>query len=238
MEKLNLCKLTPLGRMPLNQKIYESLKHLILNGDIPPGAKLNESQVAQQMDTSTTPVREAFRQLAAEGLIKIEPWKGAVVQEYSTDEIQEVFQCRQVLETLALDLTISRLEKLSTREEIFRQMEEDIALSEGEDAFSGFVGRNSGIHNFWIRGSGNRRLMSLMESLNDVLIHDRNFSAMDEQRRREIVDEHREIFQAVRLLNREEARAALIRHIEKGYQYSLKIRRIEEERQTKCPMMK
>ena len=228
MNTTNIICIIPLGRQPLSHLIYESLKQLILEGDIPPGSKLNETQVAERMNTSTTPVREAFRLLASEGLVKIEPWKVVVVQEYSTDEILEVFQCRQVLETLALDLTISRMERLPNREEELRRIEEDIALSEGEDAYSGFVGRNSGIHNFWIKGSGNRRLLLLMENLNDVLLHDRNMSAMDEKRREEIIAEHREIFRAVRVLDREGARAALTRHMENGYQYSLKIRNQED----------
>lgn len=213
----------PVGRQPLNQKIYENLKQLILEGTIPPGTKLNETQVARQMGTSTTPVREAFRLLAAEGFLKIEPWKGAVVQEYSTDEIMEVFQCREVLETLALELTISRLASAPDREEALERIGKEIALSE-EDALSGFVDRNSGIHDFWIRGSGNHRLMALMDSLSDVLLHDRNVSAMDEDRRREIIQEHRQIFEAVRKLDQEAARAALVRHIQNGYRYSLKIR--------------
>ena len=87
MKTTNINGILPLGRQPLSQKIYESLKQLILEGDIPPGSKLNETQVAERMNTSTTPVREAFRLLASEGLVKIEPWKGVVVQEYSTDEI-------------------------------------------------------------------------------------------------------------------------------------------------------
>ena len=174
--------------------------------------------------TSTTPVREAFRLLAAEGFLKIEPWKGAVVQEYSTDEIMEVFQCREVLETLALELTISRLANAPDREAALERIDKEISLSEGEDAFSGFVDRNSGIHDFWIKGSGNHRLMALMDSLSDVLLHDRNVSAMDEQRRREIIQEHREIFEAVRELDQAKARAALVRHIENGYRYSLRIR--------------
>ena len=213
----------PVGRQPLNQQIYESLKQSILLGNLQPGTKLNETQVARQMGTSTTPVREAFRLLAAEGFLKIEPWKGAVVQEYSTDEIMEVFQCREVLETLALELTISRLAGAPDREAALERIGKEIALSE-EDAISGFVDRNSGIHDFWIRDSGNHRLMALMDSLSDVLLHDRNVSAMDEDRRREIIQEHRQIFEAVRKLDQEAARAALVRHIQNGYRYSLKIR--------------
>lgn len=232
MKKKNIPGIAPLGRMPLSQRIYENLKRLILEGGISPGTKLTECQVAKQMDTSTTPVREAFRLLASEGFVKIEPWKGVVVQEYSTLEIQEVFQCRQILEALALDLTISRLENLPEQEEALRRIEEDIVLSAGEDTFSGFVERNSDIHDFWIKGSGNHRLIALIENLNDVLLHDRNISAMDPKRRFEIIEEHREILLAVRALDRERAQAALRRHIDNGYQYSLHIRKNERREHT------
>ncbi|MEG1849364.1 MAG: GntR family transcriptional regulator, partial [Oscillospiraceae bacterium] len=70
MDDKKIGGIRPVGRQPLNQKVYESLKMSILCGNIAPGVKLSENQVALQMDTSTTPVREAFRMLAAEGLVK------------------------------------------------------------------------------------------------------------------------------------------------------------------------
>lgn len=214
----------PVGHQPLNQQVYENLKLSILNHAIAAGTRLAESQVARQMGTSTTPVREAFRMLAAEGLVSITPWKGAVVQEYTLNEIQEVFQCREVLETLALDLTISRLAETPDAEERIRRMREAVERSQEETTLSAFVNLNSAIHDFWITGSGNRRLIGLMETLNDVLLHDRNLSAMDERRRREIVGEHREIFAAIQTMDRERARKALQTHIRKGYGYSETVR--------------
>lgn len=226
MKKKSIPGIGPVGRRPLSQQIYETLKLSILEGQLSPGTRLTECQVAEQMGTSATPVREAFRLLASEGFVKIEPWKGVLVQQYSALEIQEVFQCRRVLELLALDLCIARLEQQPRREEVFRQIEEQLALSEEEGADS-FVGRNSHLHDFWIKGSGNRRLMLLMENLNDVLLHDRNVSAMDPLRRQEIVEEHRAILAALKELDRAKAQAALQRHIDKGYQYSLRIREKE-----------
>ncbi len=224
MEENKIGGIQPVGRQPLNQKVYESLKMSILNGSIEPGAKLSENQVAARMNTSTTPVREAFRLLAAEGLVRISPWKGAVVQDYTPDEILEVFQCRQVIETLALDLTITRLEQMPDREAAIRKVDEELALSQKEEALTTFVTLNSDIHNFWIRGAGNQRLVVLMDSLNDVLLRDRNVSAMDSVRKGEIVQEHREILSAIKALDRERAREALTRHIRNGYEYSLKVR--------------
>ncbi|MEG2203793.1 MAG: GntR family transcriptional regulator [Oscillospiraceae bacterium] len=224
MDDKKIGGIRPVGRQPLNQKVYESLKMSILCGNIAPGVKLSENQVALQMDTSTTPVREAFRMLAAEGLVKIEPWKGVVVQEYSTDEIVDVFQCREIIETLALDLTITRLEQMPSRADAIRKIDKEIVLSQSEAGTSTFVNLNSRIHDFWIRGAGNQRLVVLMDNLNDVLLHDRNVSAMDETRKQEIVQEHQDIFLAIRELNRERAKEALIRHIRNGCAYSLRIR--------------
>lgn len=219
-----LSAVTTVSRKTLNQKVHEALKLLILQGKIAPGTKMNEVQIAHQMNTSTTPVREAFRMLAAEGLVKIEPWKGVVVTEYQTDEILEVFQCREALELLALELTMRQLEKSPQREEEIRKIDLEIERSRSS-GLTEFVNLNSGIHDFWIRGSGNRRLMQLIETMNDVLLHDRNVSAMDETRRTQIIEEHVAILEAIRDQDEDKAKSALLEHIRRGYEYSLAIRK-------------
>lgn len=212
----------PISRQTLHQKVYENLKMLILNGDICPGTKLNETSVAKQMNTSTTPVREAFRMLAAEGFVKMEPWKGIVVQEYDKDEIEDVFQCREALEILGIELTIEKLKQMNNPEKSIKQIDDEIIRSENCQTLTEFVKLNSGIHNFWIKGSGNARLSALMDNLNDVLLHDRNISGMDGKRRREIIDEHVAILKAIRDMDSEKAKAALVLHIRNGYNYSIK----------------
>ena len=217
----------PIKRQTLHQKIYKSLKMMILSGDIAPGTKLNETAVAKEMNTSTTPVREAFRLLESEGFVKMEPWKGIIVQEYNIEEVESVYQCREALEILGIELTIERLKNSDDREEAFRKIDREITLSENCGSIGRFVDINSGIHNSWIEGSGNLRLKNLMDSLNDVLLYERNLSAMDETRKKEIIAEHIAILKAVRALDTEKAKEALHEHIKNGLEYS--VRRLKEK---------
>lgn len=211
-------------RKTLNFSIYETLKSMILNGDLPPKHKLNETQIAMEMGTSTTPVREAFRMLAAEGLVQIEPWKGAVVQQYNVNDVKEVFQCRARLECLAMELLMEKLKADPKREGKLKKLKDMVEQSREERNVTKFVQINSAIHDFWIYGAGNQRLIGLMNSLNDALLHDRNVSGMDDKRRMEIVEEHMQIADAICRLDAEAAVAALQRHIDIGCRYSIMIR--------------
>lgn len=216
--------IAPVVRQTLNQRVYESLKLLILNGEIAPGTKLNETQVAEQMNTSTTPVREAFRMLSSEGFVKIEPWKGVVVQEYNTDEVLNVFQCREALELLAIELTIEKLKKMENPFTEINLIADAIEISKKSTSLTDFVNHNSNIHNFWINGAGNSRLNVLMDMLSDVLLYDRNMSAMNDTRRLEIIAEHVAILEALCKMDTEAAKEALRYHIRKGYDYGMTIR--------------
>jgi len=78
----------------LNQKVYRVLKEAIIKGFLEPGTKLLENKIATQMGVSRTPVREAIRKLAAEGLIKIAPNQTLIVTEVSLEDVKEVLQIR------------------------------------------------------------------------------------------------------------------------------------------------
>lgn len=211
-------------RKTLNQIVYETLKNMILDGSLPPNAKLNETHTAQEMGTSATPVREAFRMLAAEGLVRIEPWKGVVVQAYTSDDVLEVFQCRERLECLALELCMDRLRQAADRPQQMIRLRDLVRGSLSDEGVTHFVQINSALHNFWIHGSGNRRLIGLMDSLNDMLLHDRNVSANDDERRLSIIREHEAIVDALERMDQPAAVEALRLHIRQGCRYSLDMR--------------
>ena len=63
-------------------------------------------KIATKLEVSPTPVREAFRMLAADGIVEIIPWKGVFIKKYSIEEIEEAYQCREVLEIIAVNLCI------------------------------------------------------------------------------------------------------------------------------------
>lgn len=204
-------------RQTLNRTVYEAIKHSILKGDIPAGAKLSEVQMGKQLGVSATPVREAFRMLSMEGLIQIDPWKGAVVQGFSKQAALENCQCREALELLALRLF---MKKMTEKElDALRYM---IHAARTTTDISEFVRTSSAIHDVWIKGSGNSKLQLMIGQLSTVTLRERNVSASDNLRRAEIIKEHARLLEALESRDTARAEEVLSSHIRKGFEYSLK----------------
>ena len=91
-----------ISRIPLNEHVYRTLVELIVNGSFAAGTELKEQHLAKQMNVSATPVREALKRLASEGLVEIIPYRGAVVRTLNQREITEAYACREALEHLAI----------------------------------------------------------------------------------------------------------------------------------------
>lgn len=87
----------------------ETLRQAILNGQLPGGTRLVQTTVAELLDVSTTPVREAMRDLASDGLIKFDAHRGGIVTELNHDDMEEVYLIRQRLEPLAIELAIPHM---------------------------------------------------------------------------------------------------------------------------------
>jgi DNA-binding GntR family transcriptional regulator len=96
-------------RQSLTVAVADKLRDQIIRGEIPEGAQLRQDAIATQFQVSRIPVREALRQLDAEGLIAIVPNRGAVVPALSPDDIEELFSIRALLEPEVLKLSIPRL---------------------------------------------------------------------------------------------------------------------------------
>ncbi|KUK14315.1 MAG: hypothetical protein PWQ16_78 [bacterium] len=148
---------------PLNQKVYRVIKEAILKGELEGGSRLVETQLASQLGTSRTPVREAIRRLAVEGLVELIPNQGAFVTKFSLKDIENVFQIRSVLEGLAVKLFAKRcgaeeIENLKRKLERMKKVAEErdvIAYSELDAEFHRFI---------WF-SSGNERLSRMLESI-------------------------------------------------------------------------
>jgi len=99
----------PVNGIPLNRaaEVYEQLRLAIVKGSIRPNERLIESELAEQLDVSRTPVRESMLRLAGDGLI-ISRGRGWIVREHSPEEIQEVFEVRAALEGFAAGLAAQR----------------------------------------------------------------------------------------------------------------------------------
>jgi DNA-binding GntR family transcriptional regulator len=89
--------------------VAEMLRREVLSGDILPGTRLRQSEVAARYETSTTPVREAMRQLVSEGLLDSDPHKGVIVHAISLDELEEIYDLRLLLEPQAVGAAVAKI---------------------------------------------------------------------------------------------------------------------------------
>lgn len=96
-------------RRTAQELVRDTLRTAILNGEIPAGTRLVQADLAEQLQVSTTPVREALRSLAAEGLVKLDAHRGAVVRRLDDTEVLEIFELRCLLEPAVLERAISRI---------------------------------------------------------------------------------------------------------------------------------
>ena len=115
------------ARRTTHELVLELLREKILSGEIAPGSHLVQSELAVEMDVSTTPIREALRDLASEGLVAFEPLRGAVVHELSASEFEEIYEARMLLEPMAARRAAKRMtpSHLKSFEELYRLMADE-----------------------------------------------------------------------------------------------------------------
>lgn len=100
----------------LSQQAADVLRERILTGDFGEGERLNEAALARQLGTSRGPIREALKQLRAEGLVREEPRRGAFIVELTAHDVEEIYELRAALETRAVRLLLTRGKGIGLRE--------------------------------------------------------------------------------------------------------------------------
>src|SRR5699024_7296949 len=123
--------LTDQDRATLQYKVTTKLREVILKGDFEQGERLIQEEWARKLGVSRMPIREALRQLEVEGLVKLEPRKGAIVTPISTEDIKEIYKLRALLEGEAAEQSLPYLEQKDI-EEIKGLYEEMNSLSTSE----------------------------------------------------------------------------------------------------------
>ena len=98
-----------LGRRTAQAMVAGRLRVEILSGVIVPGTRLLQTKVAERMQTSTTPVREAMAELSAEGLVDLDPHRGVIVHRPTEDELHEVYEMRSILDPVLMEKTVSNI---------------------------------------------------------------------------------------------------------------------------------
>ena len=147
------------------QLVVETLREKILSGEIKAGQPLRQAALAEDLNVSRIPVREALLQLEAEGLVSFEPHKGATATELSASQVDELFELRSMLECDLLAASIPNIsdEKLDEATEILQKL--DKALGK-ENAANTWSELNSNYHNCLYSGATRPQTQDLVDTLN------------------------------------------------------------------------
>jgi DNA-binding GntR family transcriptional regulator len=152
-----------LGRDTTAKVVAERLRQEIQHGTLAPGTRLRQNDVAQRFGVSTTPVREAFAQLQAEGLVRIDPHRGAVVFHPTVEDVLEFYEIREALESLAVTHAIPNL-----RKDVARDLRTLIdRMRRTEDARK-WLKLNDQFHLRLYEAAGRPRLSTLIDNLRDA----------------------------------------------------------------------
>lgn len=153
--------MTAIKRKSLTEQIQEVLLDRIIDGELAPGDRLKELQIAKEFGTSQAPVRETLRSLQALGYVEHKPHVGAIVKTFTRKEIEEAYQVREALEGHCLSVLDERtqlIELLSEQLDIMR-------MARQEKDIKTFTRADNQFHRAIVECSENVRMLEIWESL-------------------------------------------------------------------------
>jgi DNA-binding GntR family transcriptional regulator len=146
-----------------HEAVRESMRQAIMRGDLQGGTRLIQSELAESLGVSTTPVREAMRDLATEGLIDFDRYRGAIVHTPTLDEVRETYEIRLLLEPAAARKAVHRISK-----EDLRTASALLSRIDDEDDIGQFVDLNRSFHAVLLTPGVPARLEPILRVLRDA----------------------------------------------------------------------
>ena len=184
-----------INRTNLHAEVTSRLRDLIVEGLIPPGGRLNERVLCEQLRVSRTPLREALKVLAAEGLAELMPNRGAVVTPISVAEIDHVFELLGPLEGLAGELACARISNEQSAQ--IRALHFEMLRHYDRGDRAEYFRCNQAIHHGINLAAGNPVLHASHGALNTRVRRARYFANMTQERWDQAVAEHSQILEAL-----------------------------------------
>ena len=199
------------GYQTLREKILTVIRQAICNGQLKPGEKVGEPELAKQFGISRTPIREAFRQLESEGYLQVVPRKGVVVAELSQRDKKEYFAIKGVLEGYAAQVaTLLLTDKAQNRlETLAEKLQQSAAKG---DVNEHFKERNE-FHEIFLKAADNHKLHEMIQHLEAKFSQLHLMSLEVEGRMRVSASEHGLIVSAFKAKNSELAGALVTKSV-------------------------
>lgn len=203
--------------LPLRDVVFNTLRQAILRGEMEPGERLMEIQLAQKLGVSRTPIREAIRKLELEGLVIMIPRKGAEVAHITEKDMRDVLEVRSTLEELVVQLAIKNVaeEKLDELRAANRVFESAVV---SKDVVN-IVEADVKFHDILYSMTNNPRLIQIINNLREQMYRYRLEYVKDARTHSILISEHNDIIKQIKEKNVDVARKVIHQHIsnqEKG----------------------
>ena len=197
--------------LPLRDVVFNTLREAILKGDLKPGERLMELQLAAQLGVSRTPIREAIRMLEQEGLAVTVPRKGAEVAKMTLKGMEDVLEIREALDILACQLACVRIteEQLALLEEKKKAFEDSLKsgnvreIAETDVAF----------HDVIYDATNNPKLVNMLNNLREQIYRYRVEYLKNEENYPKLITEHNAIFDALSNHSQDAAIISIREHV-------------------------
>lgn len=216
--KFNMKELNSIDdQYSLRGRIYSALRENILSGKYSAGESLIEKRLAEELNVSRTPIREAIRQLELEGLVESVPNKGATVKGISKKDMEDIYKIRMVLEGLAAKWAIEQI----TEEEV-KKLTEAYELMEfytGKSDIDAIAKLNTEFHDIIYSATKSTVLQHILKDFQIYVKWARHESLSSTGRKETALGEHYDILKAFKERNAESAEKYLIIHVENSSKY-------------------
>jgi DNA-binding GntR family transcriptional regulator len=179
----------------LTAEILERLRDLIVRGELAPGARLNERLLCERLGTSRTPLREALKALASEGLVELQPNRGARVTPLTVDRVREIFQVMGALEALAGELACANASDADIAE--IRALHYQMVAHHARGELAEYFRFNQAIHLRIVEAGGNGTLLQSYRQLNAHVRRARYMANLARDRWDKAVQEHEDMLAAL-----------------------------------------
>ena len=212
--------------LPLRDVVFNTLRQAILRGELKPGERLMEIQLANKLGVSRTPIREAIRMLEQEGLAVTIPRKGAEVAKMTEKDMEDVLQIRLSLEALAVrlsceNITPAALQELKVAMEDFEEKTKSSPFVERAKADVKF-------HEILYKASNNPKLQQLLSNLREQMYRYRVEYLKDDGIYPRLIEEHQKMYDALKAKDQELAVSYVEKHLHNQAEAVKKIIREQE----------
>lgn len=216
--------------LPLRDVVFNTLREAILKGELKPGERLMELQLASKLGVSRTPIREAIRMLELEGLAVTVPRKGAEVAKMTEKDMEDVLQIRKALDELAVGLACDNIQE-SDLEKLHVALRNFEASTRGHDVKK-IAQADVEFHDVIYQAANNPKLVNMLNNLREQMYRYRVEYLKNEDMYPTLIHEHEEIFDCLKRKDRDGVVKVMSYHV---VNQEMRVKNIIREQETNTP---